>query len=478
MTVKYEVLTPTTGATNGGNRSVDIEPWLDAVSDHVFRSAPELSDLLSDYVGEARFGAGVIDTELANLPTGSSVLEIGAGMLLLSCALQAAGYRVSALEPIGSGFSHMDRLRQIVWDFATRQGSAPKLDSIKAEQLDRDREFDYAFSINVMEHVDDVALVLRRVWSALRPGASYRFVCPNYAFPYEPHFGIPTLFSKALTERVFRRRILASPIVADPRGTWTSLNWISVASVRRIARESLGVEPEFDRMVLDRYVRRAIAGQLAALRPKLVIVQGAAFLYEGYWRPFHEPPPLALLGLGASAATPPVEGYLRDAGLYPPLVALCASPNLLLVAQPVFLPAAQQFLSEHDAIEAQLRTGLHRQPDSGLPLRAKRARRSLDGELSVKLLRTRTSGDLSFPQSPLPAAIADSAFSAHSPLIRRAFTLLDTVGAFKLVPARGQPVMSCRLERPMANVRPPGRDEDVSAGRIPGSSRRNNCTAP
>jgi len=94
------------------------------------------------------------------------------------------------------------------------------------------------------------------------------------------------------------------------------------------------------------------ARQLAALRPRLVIIQGAAFPYEGYWRPFHEPPPLALLGLGASTATPLVEGYLREAGLYPPLVALCAAPNLLLVANPAFLPAAQRFLSEHDAIEA------------------------------------------------------------------------------------------------------------------------------
>ena len=108
------------------SRFVDIEPWLDAVSEHIVRSAPELSGLLSDYVGEARFGASVIETELARLPAGSRVLEVGAGMLLLSCALQAAGYRVSALEPIGSGFSHMDRLRQIVWDFATRQGCAPE----------------------------------------------------------------------------------------------------------------------------------------------------------------------------------------------------------------------------------------------------------------------------------------------------------------------------------------------------------------
>ena len=43
-----------------------------------------------------------------------------------------------------------------------------------------------------MEHVDDVPLVLRRVMSALRPGAAYRFVCPNYRFPFEPHFDIPT----------------------------------------------------------------------------------------------------------------------------------------------------------------------------------------------------------------------------------------------------------------------------------------------
>ena len=222
-------------------------------------------------MGEARFGAGIIDTELASLPAGSRVLEIGAGALLLSCGLQAAGYRVSALEPLGSGFSHMDRLRQLVWDFAGQQGCAPDLDSIKAEQLDRDREFDYAFSINVMEHVDDVALVLRRVWSALRPGGSYRFVCPNYAFPYEPHFGIPTLFSKALTEQVFRRRILASRLVTDPRGTWTSLNWISVASVRRIARESLGVEPEFDRTVLDRYVRRATTDSTFRRRHSAVV---------------------------------------------------------------------------------------------------------------------------------------------------------------------------------------------------------------
>ena len=60
--------------------------------------------------------------------------------------------------------------------------------------------------------------------SALRPGATFRFVCTNYRFPYEPHFDMPTLFAKSLTGGVLRPRILGSHTVIDPAGTWQSLN--------------------------------------------------------------------------------------------------------------------------------------------------------------------------------------------------------------------------------------------------------------
>ncbi len=233
------------------------ELWLEDFERHARAIAPDLGDVLTDYIGEARFGASILDAELGQLPQGSRVLEVGAGMLLLSCALQSAGYQVSAVEPVGIGFSHITRLREIVWDYAIDRGCRPELLSIKAEQIVADAEFDFAFSMNVMEHVDDVPLVLRRVLSALRPGATYRFVCPNYRFPYEPHFDMPTLFSKSLTGRVLRSRILGSRTVIDPAGTWQSLNWISVASVRRNCRH-LGLKPEFDRTVCNRYVRRAI----------------------------------------------------------------------------------------------------------------------------------------------------------------------------------------------------------------------------
>ena len=174
--------------------------------------------------------------------------------------LCAPGGRLSGLSgrAVGTGFSHIKRLGEIVWAYALDRGCRPELRSTKAEQIVADAEFDFAFSMNVMEHVDDVQLVLGRVLRALRPGAAYRFLCPNDSFPYEPHFDMPTLFSKSFTGRVLRSRILGSHSVIDPVGTWQSLNWISVASVRRTCRRDLGLEPEFDRTICYRFVRRAI----------------------------------------------------------------------------------------------------------------------------------------------------------------------------------------------------------------------------
>lgn len=224
----------------------------------VIEVASELEPLFNRCASEARFGASVIESDLRYLSPGGKILEIGAGLLLLSSHLQREGYAVTAVEPVGNGFSHFDRLRKIVKDYASDGGFAPTLFAIPAEDLDFESQFDFAFSINVMEHVRDVAVVLRRVISAMRPGACYRFICANYLFPYEPHFNMPTLFTKALTERIFSKWIRSSRRVVDSKGIWMSLNWISVSQVRRICRKELGVEPMFDRAVMHRFIQRAL----------------------------------------------------------------------------------------------------------------------------------------------------------------------------------------------------------------------------
>ncbi|NLI82618.1 MAG: class I SAM-dependent methyltransferase [Deltaproteobacteria bacterium] len=240
------------------HNSPKLESLILDLRDRVLELAPDMMPVFDVYANEARFGASVIEPDLFRLPSGGRVLEIGGGMMLLSCHLQREGYAVTSVEPVGQGFSHFHHLRGIVLDRALRGGFGPALVSIRAEELEFDSEFDYAFSINVMEHVADVAMVLRRALSAVRPGGRYRFLCPNYAFPYEPHFNIPTLISKKWTKRLMGKWIRSSQAVLDPEGTWMSLNWISVPEVRRICIEELGLEPVFDRSILCRFVQRAV----------------------------------------------------------------------------------------------------------------------------------------------------------------------------------------------------------------------------
>ena len=89
---------------------------------------------------------------------------------MLSCILQREGFRVTALEPTGGGFSHFAQLQAIVLDHAARDGMAPAVLRVTGETLALDGQFDFAFSVNVMEHVGDVGQVLQRVHRSLKPG--------------------------------------------------------------------------------------------------------------------------------------------------------------------------------------------------------------------------------------------------------------------------------------------------------------------
>jgi 2-polyprenyl-3-methyl-5-hydroxy-6-metoxy-1,4-benzoquinol methylase len=225
-----------------------MEDWLRDLRER-FAADAELLGLFDIYASEALFGRRFIAADLERLPTGSEVLEVGAGAMLLSCQLAREGFRVTALEPVGSGFGHFARMRAIVLEAAGVQGCAPRLLDSTAEALDIVEQFPFVFSINVMEHVADVEAVVRNVVASLRPGGSYRFTCPNYLFPYEPHFNIPTLFSKPLTARVLRAKIHGRGI-ADAEGLWRSLNWINVLDLRRIASRLPGARITFDRLLL------------------------------------------------------------------------------------------------------------------------------------------------------------------------------------------------------------------------------------
>jgi SAM-dependent methyltransferase len=227
-----------------------VEWWLADVRTFFIEQAPSLLPLFDTYSAEAVFGRRFIALDLARLQPKARVIEVGAGSLLLSCQLVREGFDVTGLEPTASGFSHFDQMRQMVQERASALGCSPRILNLAAEDLSEHNRFDYAFSINVMEHVDDVAQVVANVGRSLVVGASYHFTCPNYLFPYEPHFNIPTVFSKRLTERVLSQKIFGCKDMPDPAGTWRSLNWISVGQVQRISKKLPWLRVTFDRLLL------------------------------------------------------------------------------------------------------------------------------------------------------------------------------------------------------------------------------------
>ncbi len=235
---------------------MSIDAQIGAFRQSVAESAPELLDLFEVYANEARFGRLLIQEDLADIPIDSKLIEIGGGMFLLGCLLQQTGYQVSILEPLGEGFTHFADLQKIILQHAQARNSAPEILDIPVEALSLKGIFTYAYSINVMEHVASVPEAIIRVVTALKAGGKYRFICPNYSFPYEPHFNMPTLFSKRLTEKYFKEKILGNKKLHDPLGTWTSLNWITVGEVMKISRRQSNFRVCFHTDLITRMFQR------------------------------------------------------------------------------------------------------------------------------------------------------------------------------------------------------------------------------
>jgi SAM-dependent methyltransferase len=246
-----------------------IDEFLARIGSHLDAHAPELRPLFDTMAAEARFAHSWLSADLARLPANAALLEVGGGVFLLSCQLAAEGFAITAIEPTGEGFGEFKQLGDIVLELAAVK---PTIAPCKAEDFISDKRFDFAFSLNVMEHIDLPDEAIARVSEVLKPGASYRFLCPNYAFPYEPHFNIPTLFTKGMTLRLMRRRIDGSSRMDDPKGLWRSLNWITVPKVKRFAAKDATLTLHFHRATLVWMLERALTDkEFAGRRAKWMV---------------------------------------------------------------------------------------------------------------------------------------------------------------------------------------------------------------
>ncbi len=203
---------------------------------------------LKAYLVEMRFGYQFVSGHLENRKC--RILEVGAGLGLLSIFLSSLGHEVCALQPADDVFALFDTTKKLIWQDVGHDG--PTHLEIGAEDLSPQEhgEFDLIFSVNVMEHIAPIKQATAAILSVLADTGKCVNLCPNYTIPYEPHYGLVMVpFSPAASRWLWRRRLDQDPDI------WNTLNFIDYFDVRKMARKNRA-EVKFQKAVLyDSFVR-------------------------------------------------------------------------------------------------------------------------------------------------------------------------------------------------------------------------------
>ncbi|MFT6098982.1 MAG: 2-polyprenyl-3-methyl-5-hydroxy-6-metoxy-1,4-benzoquinol methylase [Arenicella sp.] len=203
----------------------------------------EMLTLLNTYIGEARHGLLFLEPHLASADEGVRILEVGAGLCLLSLFLKSEGLDVVALEPSIGGFEMFSLAKKNILAhdrhdlFVLEKGS---------EELSKDNDgvFDLIFSNNVLEHIPDLDGAMQGMVNVLSPTGKMVHNCPNYVVPYEPHLNLFVFsFWPSLTKRISHKKI------SDNLSLWNSLNFVTSFRIVRIGNR-LNYKTTFSKALL------------------------------------------------------------------------------------------------------------------------------------------------------------------------------------------------------------------------------------
>ncbi|HZM94290.1 MAG TPA: class I SAM-dependent methyltransferase [Vicinamibacterales bacterium] len=137
---------------------------------------------------ERRPARGAVDAMVAAGISieGKEVLDLGAGLGMLSEELVLRGAKVTALEP-GAAWARITcrRVERHNKPFELLAGAY-------GEAIPRpSSSFDLVASLQVLEHVQDPEKVLSEVWRVLRSGGHFYLACENYLAFREGHYQVP-----------------------------------------------------------------------------------------------------------------------------------------------------------------------------------------------------------------------------------------------------------------------------------------------
>jgi len=219
---------------------------------------PDLIGLFLTYQNEAIAARKFLQSSLIELNPEAEILELGGGILALATQLASEGFKVTSVEPVGEGFSGIPFIMNIFIEISKRENLTFNLIKSPIEDCTFEHKFDFAFSINVMEHLKDPYAVLNQVSNELKPGGKYRFFCPNYDFPYEPHFG-KWMFQRSNRAFKLSMKRAQSPKLSesDAKGLYGSLNFITSSKISNCAKTN-ELSAKFNKMAFFEILERSL----------------------------------------------------------------------------------------------------------------------------------------------------------------------------------------------------------------------------
>ena len=164
----------------------------------------------------------------------SSVLEIGSGTGILLNELKEnfPDIQFSGIDPNISGFHNL----KTIISKLNEDGYNIKVESTGVEKYSSDKKFDLIFSINVFEHVEDQVQYLLKTHELLNKNGLNVILCPNYDFPYEPHFVIPIIINKKITKFIFNSKIENFEKKENEHGLWDGLSFLGRKKIEKILK--------------------------------------------------------------------------------------------------------------------------------------------------------------------------------------------------------------------------------------------------
>ena len=200
------------------------------------------------------------------------ILEIGGGIHLLTSYLNQE-YKITSIEP-GRFTAFTDEIRgQIL------RKKQLNIHTTTLEEFKTDKKFDFIFSMNVLEHTKNITEHLNCCINLLKDKDSIIFIqCPNYTFPFEPHFYeffLP-FFPKFSFEKIKKKKLIKKFGIEKYNNIFENLNFN--CTYKNIKNKNFKIEffnpikDIFDRILIDeKFKERILSNYFIKITYKFII---------------------------------------------------------------------------------------------------------------------------------------------------------------------------------------------------------------